>query len=458
MHDVPCPDCPDGKREGAAITELVQPTRLLRVLGVAFGVAAVIGGTIGQGILRAPSLVAQGVPDVTWILALWALGGIIALIDAMSTVELAASIRLTGGPYSFAIRAFGPAVGLAVGASDWLANVASCAFVSVVFAEYLHRLGIAVSLPIAMLAAILPMAVCAVQWFGTRVAGTSQEIGSAVKALLFMLLIAILLLVPREAPLQTVDASHAVTIGGVLLAIRAIVGTYAGWNGAAYFCEEVRDPGRSIVRATFFATGLVIAIYLLINLAFLRVMTPDEMARSTLVAADAASRAMGPAADTVVTALSLISLVTIANSLGMMYPRVLFALARDIGSVGPLVRVASNGTPRAALIVTMVSSATLASVGVYEVLLSFNLSLFAALSVIVNAAAIQMRRAEPDLERPYRMPLFPLPALVALAINAALLVAFVLDDWRTALGAFASLAVVVIVLLALRGGNRATTE
>jgi len=91
---------------------------LRRVLGLAFGIAVVVGGTIGQGILRTPGLVAQGVPDPTVMLTLWVLGGVLALIDAMSTVELAAAIPLVGGPYAFARRAFGPVIGLAVGVSD----------------------------------------------------------------------------------------------------------------------------------------------------------------------------------------------------------------------------------------------------------------------------------------------------------------------------------------------------
>ena len=117
-------------------------SHLLRVLGVAFGIAAVIGGTIGQGILRSPGLVAQGIPDARLIIALWILGGVVAMIDAMSTVELAASIRRAGGNYAFTRRAYGPkagpAIGLATGLADWLGYVGVCAFLGVVFGEYLH--------------------------------------------------------------------------------------------------------------------------------------------------------------------------------------------------------------------------------------------------------------------------------------------------------------------------------
>lgn len=416
---------------------------LLRVLGVMFGVAVVIGGTIGQGILRTPGLVAQGAPDAGLIIGLWALGGAIALVDSMSTVELASSIRETGGPYVFVKRAFGPLAGLAAGIADWLSNVAAIAFVSVVFGEYLHRLGLATTLPIGLLALALVLVIGSINWFGTKISGRSQEVGSAVKAGLFLILVGALMLAPRGDPVSSIPAavlSPTIALGGLAIAMRGIFGTYSGWNAAAYFCEEVRDPGKSIARATFLGICIVTVIYVLVNLAFLRVLTPQEMAGSNLVAADAAARVFGAAADPIVTAVSLISLVTVTNAIVMIYPRVLFAMARDYG-VTPLTKVARNGSPRAALAVTVLVGALLATVGVYDLLLAFSVSLAALLGMAVNAAAIVLRRREPELERPWRMPLFPLPAVLALIVNGALLVAFVQEDPMTAVKAFALLAV-----------------
>ena len=428
-------------------TALPDPDRghLLRVLGVAFGVAVVVGGVIGQGILRTPGVVAEGVQTPVLIIALWVVGGLVAFIDAMSTVELAASIRQTGGPYAFARRAFGSLTGLAVGVCDWLGNMGGIAFIAVVFGEYLHRLGVATTVPIGVLAAVAVVAVGGVQWLGTRVGGQSQEIGSAIKAALFAVLIAGLFFAPRGAPVATViepGAAVALTFAGVVMALRAISGTYYGWNGAAYFCEEVRDPGRSIARATFSGLGVVTVIYVLANLAYLNVMTPAEMAGSNLVAADAAGRVFGAAAGPVVTAISLISLVTILNAMVMVFPRVLFAMAREY-QIEALSRVAANGTPRLALIATVVTGGLLATIGIYEVLLAFSTSLLALMGVAVNVAVIVMRVREPDLDRPWKMPLYPLPAIIALAINATLFVVFVAEDPTTAAKAFSGLAVLV---------------
>jgi APA family basic amino acid/polyamine antiporter len=420
---------------------------LLRVLGVAFGIAAVIGTTIGQGILRSPGLIANAVGSPTVILLLWVAGGLVAMIDAMSTVELAASIRRAGGPYAFTRRAFGAGVGIAVGLADWLGYVGVGAFIAVVFAEYLHRLGIATSLPVGAIAVVLIAVLVSIQLAGTRVAGRTQEVGSAIKALAFALLIGALLLAPRGAPVVgPMPSGASLTLVGVIIAIRGVVGTYLGWNAASYFVEEVTDPRRQIARATFSGIALVMAIYVLVNVALLHVLTPAEMAGSPLAVGDAAARVFGPVADRLVTAISLVAVVTILNMGLMAFPRVLYAVARDAG-VPYLSRVAANGTPRVAVILMGVCAGTLAAVGGYAVLLAFATWLTTGVAVAVNLAAIVVRRREPALERPWRMPLFPLPAIFSLLVNTALLAAFLYGAPATSVQATALLAVATLAVL-----------
>jgi APA family basic amino acid/polyamine antiporter len=236
-----------------------------------------------------------------------------------------------------------------------------------------------------------------------------------------------------------------VTVFGVIVALRGIFGTYAGWNSASYFCEEVIDPSRSIARATFSAIAVITAIYVLVNVALLSVLTPVEMAGSNLVAADAAARVFGPMADPFVTAISLISLVTIVNATIMIFPRVVYAIARDAG-IPALTQVADNGTPRAALLVSVVAAALLSLVGIYDLLLAFSATLLTAMGVCVNAAAIAMRLKHPDLERPYAMPWFPLPAVFALIVNAALFVMFAVEDPISAAQAFGLLTLLTALV------------
>jgi basic amino acid/polyamine antiporter, APA family len=182
-------------------------------------------------------------------------------------------------------------------------------------------------------------------------------------------------------------------------------------------------------------------IYVLVNVALLQVLTPAEMGGSPLAAGDAARRVFGQHADTIVTALSLVSLFTILNMALMTLSRVLYVIARDAG-VPYLSQVAENGTPIVAACVMVVAEALLAVVGVYAVLLAFSTWLMTGVAATVNLAAIRMRRSKPALERPYRMPGFPLPAILALVVNATLLAAFLYESPLTVLRATALLAVV----------------
>ncbi len=425
----------------------VSGTRLLRVLGAAFAVAAVVGGTIGQGILRTPGLVAAAVPDVTLILALWLAGGAIAAVDACSTVELGASTGEAGGPFAFVRRAFGPVAGLAAGLADWLGNLGAVAFIAVVFAEYLGRLKIDGGLPIPVLSVLLIAVMFALQWRGTRSAARAQEAGSAVKAVLFMGLIAVLAFARGEPQGPAAAPSEVITLAAGIAALRAVYGTYYGWNSAAYFAEELRNP-RGLVRGTFVGIALVTAVFVGLNAAMLHVLTPAEMAGSTLVAADAAGRVMGALADTGMTIVSLVSLVTILGVMLMFLPRILFAMGRSFG-VERLAGVAEGGTPRAALAATAIGGALLALIGVYETLLAFSAVLLAMVGVAVNLAAIVLRRREPTLERPWKMPLFPLPAIFSALVNTALVVAFIVEDPVTSLSAIAAMAVLLVVIVPL---------
>ena len=186
-------------------------------------------------------------------------------------------------------------------------------------------------------------------------------------------------------------------------------------------------------------------IYVLVNVALLNVLTPGEMAGSALVAADAAARVFGPSANTIVTAISLISLVTILNLNMMTFPRLIYAIGRDAGIPG-LSHVAANGSPQFALALMVGASAVLATVGVYEPLLAFSVWLMTLVALCVNLAVLTLRRREPALERPYRMPLFPVPAIFSLTVNLTLLGAFLYESPVTALRATALLALLVAVV------------
>jgi APA family basic amino acid/polyamine antiporter len=422
---------------------------LLRILGIGFGLAVVVGGIVGQGIMRTPGIVAGALPSPMLIIGVWALGGLMILIDACATVELGASMPRSGGPYVFAERAFGPTFGLMLGWADWLNWTLAIAYISVVFAEYAQRLGLGATLPEGVLAVLLIACVGAVNWSGTRASGASQIIGSAIKGFGLLGLIALLLLVPINAhavPAIASDAAPRVgpifTIAAFAIAIRGVAITYGGWASCVYFCDVLHQPERNVVRATFGGILLVILLYLGVNVALLHVLTPTEIAASKLPLADATAAVLGGASGTIITLLAIFSVVAIANLFVMSASRIGYAMARNHVLPSLLTHVSRSGTPRVALLCTAGAAAILASSGGYEGLIAIGAPFTLGITGLCNLAAIRMRFKEPQLARPFRMPLFPLPAVFGFSVNALLVGAvFYEDPFHSSLGVGLVLAI-----------------
>jgi APA family basic amino acid/polyamine antiporter len=409
---------------------LHAPQSLLRVLGLVFGLAVVIGGVIGSGIMRAPGLVAQGFTTPTMILAAWLVGGLVAMLAAMPVVEAGSSIPLAGGPYPIAERAFGRTMGFFTGWIGWVQYAASSAFIASVFGEYVHRLGFLPGVSTHILACALIFGAAAINWTGTHVSGASQSIASAIKGGAFIILIVILFASPRApAPPVPIHAAGAVAgVGAAIMAVRLIYQTYAGWDAPIYFSEEVHRPDRNVARSMFVGIALVTVVYVLVNAAVLNVLTPSQVAGSTLAVGDAAQVSLGKAADTVITAMGLFSLAAIVNLQTMTAIRITFRMARNGALPSWLGRVAKGGTPRNSLIVLLAVSIVFAATGGYESLVRIYAPWSIGVIGIVCVAAIRLRITEPDLERPWKMPLFPWPAVAAALVQGALVAVVMIDD------------------------------
>ncbi|HZK98963.1 MAG TPA: APC family permease [Caulobacteraceae bacterium] len=423
------------------------PASLLRVLGLVFGLAVVVGGVIGSGIMRAPGVVALGISSPPLILLIWAMGGGVAMLAAMPLVEAGSSVPMAGGPYPIAERAFGPTIGFFTGWLGLLQYTASNAFIAVVFGEYVHRLGFAPRLTTGALACGLILVVAAINWIGTRVSGASQSVASAIKGGVFLVLVVVLFVSPRAAP--TAVAAHGLaavgTIGAIVMAIRVIYQTYAGWDAAIYFSEEVERPDRNVARATFWGIGLVTILYVLVNAAVLHVLSPAAIAGSALAVGDAAKVSLGAVGDTVITAIGLFSLAAIVNLQIMAASRISFRMAAD-GALPPfLAAVAPGGTPRRCVALLTVLSMLIAAWGTYEGIVDIYLPWSIGPILIVCLAAIRLRIAEPELPRPWRMPLFPWIAIGAALIQASLLALAVWNE--PVLGAWSAIIALAPVLV-----------
>jgi APA family basic amino acid/polyamine antiporter len=443
-----------------AVSETTEPHlrgQLLRIFGLGFGLAVVLGGVIGSGILRNPSVVAAGFLDPTWIILAWLGGGLFVAVDAMPTVELGAAVPKSGGPYPLAVRAIGPVAGFFVGWADWLQLIFSTGFIAVAFGEQVQRLGLLPALSTGQIAVLLVLACGALNFIGARVGGMSQNIGSALKALGLVAIVAVLFLAHGKPAAAAAPPPPVFSWIAAAVAIRAIYGAYGGWEAAVYFSEELHQPERNVARATFGGIALVTVIYTLINAAVLHVLPMGVLTRSTLAVSDAMAAVLGPGSGVAVTLVAMWCVATIANLQVMEHVRNTYAMAREGRLPAVLATVSQSGTPRAALGVVVVAT-SLVILGadyikgeLYEVLLNLYAPNIMIIFLLLSYGAIRLRQKEPDLPRPYKMPLYPLPALLTIAANGLLVVLFVVSDWRTGLYSLLSLSLAIPLYMLGRG-------
>jgi APA family basic amino acid/polyamine antiporter len=212
-----------------------------------------------------------------------------------------------------------------------------------------------------------------------------------------------------------------------VLAIQSIVVTYDGWYEPIYFAEEMRRPGQ-LPRAMFSGLALVTSIYVLLNFSFLRALGPTGLAASTFAAADAAKLIFGRASEVLLSAVAVVIMLTLLNVVLMTGTRILFAVSRDGLFWERASFVGANGTPRTALAITTALAIFLVVSGTLDRLIAMAGFFYVANYCWSYISLIVLRFTHPDAERPFRVPLYPLPTLLALSASLAFLAGAVMSD------------------------------
>lgn len=398
---------------------------LLKLLGVSFGIAVTIGGTLGTGILRKPGPIAELIGDPVLIMTLWLLVGIYAFLGVLCVIELAVSLPKAGSWYVYAKRAFGDYFGFITGITSWLGTVAALGFGAYTLGEYLAILFPFLSNFEQQTSTLLILLLMLFHWTGTKSAGKSQEILTFIKAVGLIIFVAACFLYRPIAPIMEANElknldnlSGSAGIVGIIAALQAIFYTYDGWHTASYFSEENTYPAKTLPKSMILGVLGIIVIYLLVNGAILYVLPMDQLAGSKLAAADAVKLIFGEGSSRIVTAFLLISILGIVNAQIMFAPRVIYSMGRDGLLLKSLTAVNKWGTPAVAMPLTGTLSIALIMSGKNTCgILSDIATFFFVLSYAAGfAALIKLRYNEPDLPRPYKAPLFPyLPLLMVMA-------------------------------------------
>lgn len=413
---------------------------LKRVLGIWSAAAIVVGTVIGSGIFLVPSGMIQNVGTPLMVFAVWIFGGLLTLFGALSYAELAAAMPEAGGEYVYLREAYGPLWGFVYGWTQmWVAKSGSIATLATGFFIYLanfrpelEKVWVVVPLPLGeagqpleiRYGQLLAMAVIAVlaliNYFGVRAGGNVQVSVTLVKVLLLAGIIVIGLGTAHGTTANYHTSMRAPGgIAGFFAALVAALWAYDGWNNVAMVASEVRKPQRNLPLALILGSLAVLAIYLLANFAYFRVLPADSVAGTDRVAGEMMRRIMGPGGAAAVSIAAMISIFAALNGSILSGSRVPFAMARDglffrrVGFVHP-----QHRTPSVSILALSAWAALLVLSGRYDQLYTYVIFASVILYGMATAAVIVLRFKRPDLPRPYRTLGYPVvPALFVMAIS-----------------------------------------
>ncbi len=427
---------------------------LFRVLGIGFGLAVIIGNTIGSGIFRTQGQIAGHLPNAWLFLSVWVIGGMYALLGAAQIAELGTMIPRSGGQYVFARHALGEYAGFVVGWSDWISTCGSTAAVAIVIGEFSGSLfpglqGAEISLGIT-----ITVLFAALQWRGIAWGSSSQTITSSVKALAFIALIVACFIFGKGFAVSTPTMATPVgfaLIGALVISLQAVIFTYDGWTGPVYFSEEVERPEKNIPRSLFLGILSIIVIYLLVNVALLYVVPIEKIAGQDFAMGVAANEIFGRYGDAVFRSLTILSMLSAVNAYHLMATRVLFAMSRDGLFTKQGSAVNKGGTPAFALFVSVIVSVLFIVFGRrFERVLAVLAFFFVANYALSFISVFVLRRREPEKERPYRAWGYPWTTGAALLGSVLFLIGAIASDTRNSIYALLLLAVSYPVFFALR--------
>jgi basic amino acid/polyamine antiporter, APA family len=414
-----------------------------RALGTFDATMVVVGGIIGSGIFIVPSVVAQRLPTPGLVLAAWAAGGAIALAGAFAFAELAALFPRAGGEYVYLREAYHPLVAFLFGwASLLMIQGGGLAAVSITFAQYSLRLLGRNPAHAPVGAAVAIAVVAAVNYVGVK---PGSRLLNVLVILKFVALAALigggLLFPPEPGPRIAAPPPHPPgSFAAFGAALVPILFAYGGWQSVNLVAEETREPRRTIPRALIVGMGIVIGVYLLANVVYLKVLTRAGLAGTATPAADALRLIFGSAADRLIAAAIAISAFGFLDLTLLAQTRIYYAMGNDGVLFPALARLHPRfGTPTFAILLQAGWGVLLALTGTYGELVDsvvFGDWIFFGLTV---AAIFVFRRRIPIQSREpgsFRTPGYPVvPALFVAAAAVVVVSAIRTNPTRSAIGA-----------------------
>jgi len=385
-------------------------------LSVTDGVLMMAGIIIGVGIFKSPQLVAMNVGSETAFIAAWVAGGFATLVGALVYGELAAAYTSTGGEYRFLSRALGQPVALLFAwARTTVIQTGAIAAVAFVLGDYAQALFPLGQHGPSIYAAMALGLLTAVNIYGTYESKTAQNVFSLtlIAGLMVIVVIAFSFGGGATGPVAA-SSSNAGAIG---LAMVFVLLTYGGWNEAAYLSADVKNVRRDMIRILIIGTAVVTAIYVLVNVAFLHALGLESMRQSSTIAADVIRAGVGDSAAAVVSAVVCLAALSTINASIFTGARLYHALGDDLNLSRLQAWNDKGNNPRNAILMQSGIAMTLVIVGSmtrdgFTAMVEYTAPVFWGFLLLIGVSLMVLRQKDPDRERPFRVPLYPVTPIL----------------------------------------------
>ena len=400
--------------------------RLPRILGAPSAAGVLVGLMIGSGIFRVPSSIAMLVETPGAAGLVWLAGGVLALCGALAVLELTCLYPEAGGVYVFLREAYGKLPAFLYGWTRLLLLVpASLGAISLILASYLRTLVPLGAVPDRVVAVVVIATLALLNYRSLLWGAALENVVSAAKVIALAVLVVLAFAFgdgssgALAGPLEFAPASWS----GFGLAMVTVMWAYSGWSSSAALAGEVRDPARNMPIAVVGGVGVVVALYVATNAAYLYLLPIDAMAGSSLVAADAARRVVGDAGGAVIAVLVVVSTFGAVQAALMFNPRIFYAMASDGLLFAPIGRVHSTYlTPHLATLFTAGLGIVYVSLRSFEQLAQAFILGAWPFEILVVWSVFRLRRLRPDAPRPFRVPGYPVVPAVFLCATVAMIV------------------------------------
>lgn len=383
-----------------------------QTLSVTDVIAVIVGVVIGSGIFITPSIVAVNTKRTDIFLFTWVAGGIISLIGALCYAELATAYPHTGGDYHYLSRAFGKKVGfLFVWSRMTVIQPGSIAMLAFVFADYLSQIFPLGSHAHFLYAALSIATLTAMNVMGTQSGKSTQKLLTAFKVIgLSSVVVVGMMASPASSLRMPIDPHGQASLG---LAMVFVLLTFGGWNEAVYISAELRELRRDMVRALLWGLGIITLIYLLLNMAYLRVLGLREMGQSGVIAADFMRRVLGQGGVNFISLLIIVSALGAINASILTGARTNYTLGQDFSLLGFLGQWHGRlNTPTNALLFQGIVALALVLFGTlfrrgFVTMVEYTAPVFWCFFLLVGLSLFVLRAKEPEVIRPFRVPFYP---------------------------------------------------